>query len=107
MNIRLNEKIYGLNGVALQDIDRNGNILGDIVLKSIMIEALLRPHASEERVSGVEKLKRFNLAQKIYESTEEVSLQTEEVALIKELVGVKGFPVLIVGRVFSMLEGRE
>ena len=107
MIVKLDSRIKSLNGMVLQDIDRNGNIQGDITIKSIIVEALLRPHPSEDKLSGMERMKRFSLAQKVYGSKEEVELMVEEIALIKELVGIKNFPVLIVGRTFNILEGKE
>ena len=107
MIVRLEEKIRTLDGTPLQDMDKNSGKMMELTAGMVMVEALLRPHASEERLSGMDKLKRFELARKIHGGREEIELAVEEVALIKELVGVKNFPVLIVGQMFGILEGKK
>ena len=104
MIIKLKEKILALDGTPMRSGGPNGNLL-ELVLKDIIIEALLRPHRSEETIAGSEKLRRFQLAMKANKCEDEVELSIEEVALIKELVMTKDFPVLIVGRVCEMIEG--
>lgn len=106
MIVRLEEKMRMLDGTPLQDVDRSGRPT-DLTVRTIMVEALLRPHASEERLSGMDKLRRFELARKIHGIKDEIDLAVEEVVLVKELVGIKNFPVLIVGQMFGLLEGKK
>jgi hypothetical protein len=73
----------------------------------VVVEALLRPHPSEDRLGGMEKLRRFELARKVHETEKTIDLPVEDVALIKELIGTKNFPVLIVGQMFGILEGKK
>ena len=58
-----------------------------------------------EKLSGEEQMKRFDLSTLIYASTEPVDLASEQVVLIKEQIA-KIYSPLIVGQVWKMLEGQ-
>lgn len=72
----------------------------DVTLRLVVVNALLAP----ADISGTDKMKRFLLAQKIHESTEEVKLLPEELVLIKDLIG-KTYSPLFVGRAYQILNG--
>jgi len=74
-----------------------------VTLAAVTRQALLNPGPGEEKVSGEEKFKRFQLAMKC-EGV--VDLQVDEVAAIKKRIGVM-CPPLIVGRCWNMLEGTD
>jgi len=74
-----------------------------VTLATIARQALLNPGPGEEKVSGEDKFKRFQLAMKC---EGEVDLQVEELATIKKRIGIM-CPPLIVGRCWNMLEGME
>lgn len=63
--------------------------------------ALLQPHQDEPGLSGDEKLKRWNLANKAQGTG--VTLTAEDVALIKKLIA-KSYSALIVGRTWPLLD---
>ena len=72
-----------------------------LTLGSVAINALLGTYA-DEQISGEEKFKRYQFAERISSAGgQEVS--AEEVALLKRLIG-KGYPPIIVGPAFLALE---
>jgi len=71
-------------------------------LRMALVNALLSPVQKE---SGVEKIKKYDLAMKIHKN-DKVDLTAEEITLLKARVG-EVFPVLIVGQVFEILEGKK
>ena len=56
-----------------------------------------------KEISGKDKVKRYELAKRIYHSKELVDLQAEEIALLKELVG-RIYPPITVGQAFEILD---
>jgi hypothetical protein len=80
---RIKEKAYDLCEVALQ--------------------ALLVSFDDEKALTGKEKADRMQLALKINKRPSEVDLTTEQLALVKLLIG-KGFGPLVVGRSYDLLE---
>lgn len=101
MVIKVSETLKGLNGQVMKDTDGEGNVI-DATLKLALINALL---AASQKESAVDKIRKYELAKKIYAS-EEVEMTAEEVALCKKQVG-EVFPnPLVVGQVMEMLEGK-
>jgi hypothetical protein len=65
-----------------------------------VIDALL---SGERDLPGVEKLKRYKLAQKIQSPAKETDITIEEAALVKEVTG-KYSVTLIMGQIWDLLE---
>lgn len=57
-------------------------------------------------IDGIEKLKRYRFADRIYGSKEPISLDSEEISLMKDLVS-KSYSVLVSGQAWEMLESGE
>lgn len=74
-----------------------------ITLAGIAVNALLAQHEDERALAGADKVKRYKLAQKIHDSTGEIEIMSEEVALLKTLIG-KTYPPLLVGLAWGLLE---
>jgi hypothetical protein len=92
--------ITGLDGKQIQD--PNGHA---VTLSDVCVNALLGVTADEARTptSEIEKLRRFNLAQKIFEKPD-VVLSSDELQLIRDRVGAY-HGTLIVGEVAKLLDG--
>lgn len=56
-----------------------------------------------KEMSGKDKVKRYELAKKIYKSTGLVDLQSEEITLLKELIG-RIYPPITVGQSYEILD---
>lgn len=80
----------------------------DMTLKDVLNTALLMEnHQETPKPTGKDKADRFYLAYKIEHASDEgVKLTSEEVTLIKTLVGT-AWPPLVVGQTYSMLEGED
>lgn len=72
----------------------------NVDLRRICINALM-VNDDRDKIEGTEKLKRYQLAQKILNGTNDVS--AEEISKLKELIG-KYFGTIIVGQAFEILE---
>ena len=104
MKIKTDVVLKTLNGDVLKDNDGQGNII-DATLKNAIVNALLAPLQQGKIETGVDKVKKYELSCRIYES-DEIELTPEEVVLIKERVG-EAFGAIVVGQVFNLLEGKE
>ena len=76
----------------------------ELTLSNVACNALFA-NPEEEKIDGVEKLKRYELAIRIIKSPKN-DLSIEEVAKIKELVA-KIYGTIIVGVVYGMIEGKS
>jgi hypothetical protein len=74
-------------------------------LKNCAIEALSANFQQEGPVSGEEKARRWLLATRIYSNPGDIDLTSEEISLIKRLIGMAYVP-LVVGQTWEMLEGK-
>lgn len=91
----LNQPIKNFDGTLIKLNDK------DITFKSLIIDALMS-NFPDEKLDGVEKLKRYKLASKIF-SSDEVELSTEEIVEIKQ-VAAKGLVTIAVGQIYEYLE---
>ncbi len=97
MKLDLNQEFKALNGEVIKSES------GNLTLKSICSEALLNT-SPEDKLSGEEKAKRYQLAHNIFTSeAENFEITVEEVALLKNLIG-NLFTPLVVGQAFKFLE---
>lgn len=101
MLVKVNVPLVNMDGQVMKDNDGQGNAV-DATLRMAIVNALLTPVQNEK---GVDKVKKFNLAQRIY-GDDEVELTIEETGLIKERIGEVYAPV-IVGQVWNILEGKD
>ena len=101
MLIKVDTLLKTMDGQVMKDMVDGEAV--DATLRMAMVNAVLSPI---EKESGMDKVKKFNLAKKIHDAESEVDLTVEEVSLVKERIG-EVFPVLIVGQVFNLLEGKE
>lgn len=100
MLVKVNVPLVTLDGQPMQD-NVDGKAV-DATVEQVIVNAVLAPVQKE---SGIEKVKKFNLAQRVYKS-DEVELTAEEVSLIKACIG-ENFAPIVVGQVWNLLEGKE
>ena len=96
MQINFDREFKDLAGATLRENDK------PVTLASIAANALLATY-QHETIDGDEKARRWNMARRIFENKEAVTLSLEEAATIKKLIGM-AFGPLIVGQAFVMLE---
>ena len=95
MKINFNVGLKNLEGKALKDKEKV------LTLKDVSTNALLGNY--KEEIDGSEKLKRFLLATKIYESNGEIELENDDVKLVTDLIA-KGYSVLVTARALQILD---
>ena len=79
--------------------------LGDVCCNSLL-GSFKDEGGKEIIIEGKEKLTRYRLADRIYGTKEKISLESEEITLIKDLVS-KSYSVLVSGQAWEMLESGE
>lgn len=95
MIINFSESIKNLAGNSLKENGKEISI-GNICANALLFED------KDDKMTGQEKLERYELAKKIFEK-EKVDLTIEEIAKIKEIVG-KYSSTLVVGQVYKYFE---
>ncbi len=77
-----------------------------LTFRSACIEALLA-NPPDDRASGKEKLRRFELAQTLSNVEEsEFDVSVEDISLIKSMAG-KTFVTIVVGRLYTAIEQKD
>lgn len=97
MLVKVNEPLKTMDGQVMKD-NVDGKAV-DATVKMAIVNAVLSPVQKE---SGVEKVKKYELAKKIY-SNDEVDLDEKEIATIKDAVG-ENFAPIIVGQIYELLK---
>lgn len=97
MLVEVNIPLKTLDGQVMKD-NVDGKAV-DATVKLAIVNAVLSPVQNEK---GVDKVKKYELAKKIYAS-DEVDLDEKEIAMIKERVG-ETFPPMIVGQIYELLK---
>ena len=95
MKINFTVVLKNLKGETLKDKDK------DLTLKDVSANALLGNY--KEEIDGSEKLKRFLLATRIYESKDEIELENDDVKLVKDMIA-KGYSTVVTARAWQILD---
>ena len=98
MLVNVNQTLKTMDGQVMKDNDGQGSAI-DATVRLAMVNAVLSP---VEKESGIEKVKKYELAKKIY-AADEVDLNEDEIKLIKDRVG-EGFAPIVVGQIFELLK---
>jgi hypothetical protein len=101
MLIDFTQKILDIHGNEIPAT--GGQDSKAMTLADAAVNALLIPYNDEPNLAGVEKVKRFKLAQKIEDGADRVELTAEEISAIKLLIG-KAFNATVVGYSYELLE---
>ena len=108
MKIDFNQELKTIEGDTLKRnkmLDGGTSVHVPATLKWAAIEALLSS-LPEEKTSGEEKGRRYELALRIQEAAEPLDLSIEDIACVKKLCDAN-FAPLIVGQTRRMLEGAK
>lgn len=88
-------------------LDKDGKeipFMMPLTLKECMENSLISGYQDEVQLPGDEKLKRLDLALRIYNAKNEVELTVDEIVTIKIVVNKFYSSALVVGKVYKMLE---
>lgn len=99
MKVDTTQVLKNIAGQPMKDNDGNGNVI-DATLKLALVNSILSPVQKE---SGVDKVKKYELAKRVYEN-DEVDLNEDEIKLIKDRVAEAFQSPLIVGQIFEILK---
>ena len=113
MKILMETVMMGLDDKLICDKIPSGekNLMGQdilvdgppLTLRVVCQNALVAMYQDEQQLSGEDKLKRWELAVKIKKSPEPCELSTEDVVLVKKLIGKMYIPA-ISGQAWQLLE---
>ena len=97
MLVKVDVPLRTMDGQVMKD-----NVDGQAVdasVRTAIVNAVLAP---VEREKGVDKVKKYELAKKIYAS-DEVDLNEDEIKTIKDAVG-ENFAPIVVGQIYELLK---
>lgn len=86
-----------------KSIDASATDKSPATVRKVVVGALIASYADEQNLGGDEKVKRWNLALKIQKEADPIDFKSDEIALMKKLVG-KAYGPMIVGQVWEALE---
>lgn len=96
MQIDFTATLVSLDGKSLQSESGDTLLLGDVVTNALINQY------SDENPSGVEKVKRWSIAKRVF-GRADISLTADDIALIKNLVA-KAYGPIVVGQVWSIID---
>jgi len=96
MLVKVNVPLTTLDGQTMKD-NVDGQAV-DATVQTAIVNAVLAPVQKE---SGIEKVKKYELAKRIFEN-DEVDLNEDEIKLIKDCIG-ENFAPIVVGQIFELL----
>lgn len=99
MKIDFSQIIRKINDDPIKEPDGKDFTLGSACINSLLADP-------EVKISGEEKVNRYNLALAIHAAREPLDLKIEEAAKIKQLVG-ETYTALVVGQAWKMLEQQD
>lgn len=112
MKIDFSRPIKALDGTDRTERRKRKNAQGieeevvePIRLCDVCITALDRQLEKEPALTPKEKYRRGHLAQRCYGAKEPINIDVEDVALLKELVGITFLSNILVAEVWDMLDG--
>lgn len=97
MRVDLNSPILQLDGTEFGD---------KLTLKSVCFLAVTTPHKDDEGMAVDLRMRLYRLAQRLVAGGIS-DFDAEDIALLKERIGKTIAPVVIMGRAFDLLEGRN
>jgi len=92
--------VTGLDGKAL--MVQEGDKPAELRVASVIVNALLHP-INDKGATGEQKIKRFNLAQKVYGMDGGCDISDDDAAEIRRCVGAV-YSVIVVGYIYKLLE---
>lgn len=95
MKVQVSKLLKDFDGESVKIQDR------DLFLKDVLIKALSMP---EQKMDYNEMLKRYLLAQKIQDASDEIELKSEDIVLLKKQIGNAGYSPMIGGQAINELE---
>jgi hypothetical protein len=108
MKINFKQPMKDFSGNEMrQEVSTDGDVkIESILISSPIINALMAAYKDDDKCSGEDKLKRFDISKKISESEGAIELSTDEISFIKNYVNKAGFPPLTYARINEVLEGK-
>jgi hypothetical protein len=109
MQVNVNVVLVDLDGDPIKDAKKaaDGQVeYVDVTLKRICVNALLAAQ-QDEKLDGLESVRRFNLARKINGAKDgQLKLSAEDISKVKSLIG-KSYAPLVTGQAWELLEGGQ
>lgn len=103
MQIDVTQPVIGYDGEPLElPATKPGEAVEPLILKKALADALMGSFRDEEKISGSEKMKRFELARKIHKCEGPFELNMDDLELAKSMVA-KMYATVVSGAVWDML----
>jgi hypothetical protein len=93
--VDFSSELAGLDGKPLATEGRS------VTLRNVALSALMATYKDEQSLAGLEKFKRYQLAQKL-SAEGDISLTLEEAKMLRDLIG-KSFGPAVVGPVWTLI----
>lgn len=109
MKIDFSQPICGLDGQPIYPATRGEDgavaVSNDpMLLRSVCTGALLGVYEAERHLTGDDKVKRADMAKRIYSSGEPIDLKAEDIVELKKLVNMAYPSPLVVSAAYEMLD---
>jgi hypothetical protein len=100
MKVDFSKELIDLDG---KTVDSSATDKTPATVRKVVCGALIASYPDEANLNPEEKVKRWNLALRVQKELDPIDFKTDEIALMKKLVG-KAYGPMIVGQVWEVLE---
>ena len=104
MEIDFGRTLMSLTGEPLEVMEKDKKV--PLTLGKASAEALLAPLEKDKLETGQKKYEKWKLAGKIIEAKTPLDVTAEDVALLKDRIGLM-YSAAVVGPAYEMLEGKD
>lgn len=95
--------ILGIDGTTVKQMDKEGQ--PDFTLREVCVNSLLTETKESAALDGMEKVRQFRMADRIYGCKEPIEISDADILVLKGLIG-KAYGRIAVTRAWDILDGK-
>lgn len=99
MKLNVMQELTTFDGQTLPNTKADGSVV-PMIVKDVVVNVVMTPL---EKDDGMAKLRKYDLAMKLYKADEEVELTLEEAKEIKDCLGKSPYGPVVVGPILHLL----
>lgn len=99
MKLNVSTELTALNGQTLPNTLSDGKVV-PLIVKDVVVNVVMAPSDKDD---GMAKVRKYDLAMKLYKADGDVELTLEEAKEIKDLLGKSPFGPVVVGPILHLL----
>jgi len=100
MKLNVSTVLTGFDGIPLPNTKTDATTT-PLTVKDVVVNVVAMP---SEHDTGMDKVRKFDLAMKLFKAVGEVELTVEEAKEVKDCVGKSAYGPLVVGQILHLID---